>query len=98
MPSRRRWSHLLAAHRWSAVTPYEPLRAVTAGCDAGGMTSRGENGPRLGLERTAVAASLAQTARYRASYEELRLMHRELVAEAARLAAQIEERLSPRSE
>ena len=51
---------------------------------------------RPGLERAALAASLTQSERYRAAYDELRLIHRELVAETARLAASIEERLSPR--
>ena len=60
------------------------------------MGSRDQNA-RLGLERTVVAASLAQTARHRAAFDQLRLVHQELVAEAARLAARIEERLTPRS-
>jgi len=60
------------------------------------MRSGGDDGPCPGVERAGVAASLAQTARYRAVYDEMSLVHRELVAEAARLAARIEERLSPR--
>jgi hypothetical protein len=57
-----------------------------------------EDRPHAGLDQAVVAASLAQSARYRAAYDELSLIHHELVAEAARLAARIEERLSPRSE
>jgi hypothetical protein len=60
------------------------------------MRSGGAGGPRPVLERAVAAASVAQTARYRAAYDELCLIHQELVAEAARLAARIEERLSPR--
>ncbi len=60
------------------------------------MQSCGDGEPRPALVRAAIAASFAQTARYRAAYDELSLVHQELVAEAARLATRIEERLSPR--
>ena len=60
------------------------------------MRSRDENGSRPKIELAVAAASIVQTARYRAAYEELTLVHQELVAEAARLAAKIDERLSPR--
>lgn len=50
------------------------------------------------LERAIVAASLAQTARHRIALEQLTSINHELVAEAARLAARIADRLSPRGE
>jgi hypothetical protein len=60
------------------------------------MKSGGEDGPCASTERVAVAASAAQRARYRAACDELSLINEELVAEVARLAARIDERLSPR--
>jgi hypothetical protein len=60
------------------------------------MKPDGEDGPCASTERVAAAASATQRARYRAAYAELSLINEELVAEVARLAARIDERLSPR--
>ncbi len=60
------------------------------------MQSDGQGEARPAIGAAATAPSFAQTARYRAAYDELRTIHQELVAETARLAARIEERLSPR--
>jgi hypothetical protein len=59
------------------------------------MELSGADEPCTSIERAAVAASAAQTARYRDAYTELSLINEELAAEVARLAARIDERLSP---
>ena len=53
--------------------------------------------PAPALDAPSAAAGIARASRYCSAYDEQLLIHRELVAEAARLAELIEARLAPSS-
>jgi len=60
------------------------------------MPRSNDEKPRSCFEQRVAGASTAQALRYRAAYEELVLINRELTAEAARLAELVEARLTRR--